>query len=223
MLSKNEEDYLKALYHLVSSESGDKAGTNLLAQQLDVTPASANNMLKRLKEKNLVDYQKYGKIALTEAGRSVALQLIRKHRLWETFLHQKLGFAWDEVHEVAEQLEHVRSEKLIDKLDQFLGYPEFDPHGDPIPDASGNMSVVRKRILADAPQGQICRIAGMKDSSTLFLQYLTDLGLGLQSSITVLEKIPFDNSMRIALEDGQVVQVSEKFTQHVLVSVFEKS
>ncbi len=217
MLSKNEEDYLKTLFHLVSGEVGDKAGTNQLAQQLDVTPASANNMLKRLREKDLVDYQKYGKPALTDAGRAVALQLIRKHRLWETFLYQTLGFSWDEVHEVAEQLEHVRSEKLVDKLDQFLGYPELDPHGDPIPDAQGNMAARKKKTLSEIPPGQTCRITGVKDSSTVFLQYLTELGLNLQSEITVLEKISFDNSMRISLQDGKELQVSEKFTLHVWV------
>lgn len=216
MLSKNEEDYLKALFHLVSGEDGDKAGTNQLAQQLDVTPASANNMLKKLREKDLVDYRKYGKLSLTETGKAVALQLIRKHRLWETFLHQKLGFSWDEVHEVAEQMEHIRSEKLIEKLDQFLDFPEFDPHGDPIPDAHGNMAARKKMTLAELPPGRTCRITGVKDSSALFLQYLTELGLNLQSELTVLEKIAFDNSLRISV-DGREVQVSEKFSLNVLV------
>ncbi len=217
MLSKNEEDYLKVLFHLLTGEGGDRAGTNQLAQQLEVKPASANSMLKRLSEKKLVEYQKYSKPILTPLGRATALQLIRRHRLWETFLFQKLNFAWDEVHEVAEQLEHVQSEKLIEQLDRFLGYPKFDPHGDPIPDAQGNMAVREYELLANIAPGQRVRITGMKDSSTAFLQYLNDLGLALHSELLVLEHIPFDNSLRLALPDGLTAQVSEKFALHVFV------
>lgn len=216
MLSKNEEDYLKELFHLTAGEESNNAGTGQLADKLDVTPASANNMLKKLKEKGLVGYQKYGKSALTDEGRAVALQLIRKHRLWETFLYETLDFSWDEVHEVAEQLEHIRSEKLIEKLDKFLDYPEFDPHGDPIPDAQGNMAPRKKLTLAEIPTGQTCRIIGVRDSSALFLQYISELGLSLKSEITVLEKIAFDNSLRI-LSEGREIQVSEKFSLHVFV------
>lgn len=217
MLSKNEEDYLKTLFHLIASQEDDKAGTNQLAQQLDVKPASANSMLKKLKSKGLVDYQKYGKLSLTPAGRTTALLLIRKHRLWETFLHQKLGFSWDEVHEVAEQLEHIRSEKLIEMLDRFLGFPESDPHGDPIPDAQGNMNIRTKKTLAEVQPVQSCRITGVKDTSAAFLQYLTQLGLRLDSQIKVLEVIDFDHSMRIALQDGREIHISEKFSQYVFV------
>jgi DtxR family transcriptional regulator, Mn-dependent transcriptional regulator len=216
MLSKNEEDYLKELFHLTTGEESDNAGTGQLADRLDVTPASANNMLKKLKEKGLVGYQKYGKSTLTEEGRAAALQLIRKHRLWETFLYETLDFSWDEVHEVAEQLEHIRSEKLIEKLDKFLDYPEFDPHGDPIPDAQGNMAPRKKLTLAEIPVGQTCRIMGVRDSSALFLQYISELGLSLKSEITVLEKIAFDNSMRL-LSEGREIMVSEKFSLHVFV------
>lgn len=217
MLSKNEEDYLKALFHLIASQEDDKAGTNQLAQLLEVKPASANSMLKKLKTKGLVDYKKYGKLSLTSEGRVVALLLIRKHRLWETFLHQKLGFSWDEVHDVAEQLEHIRSEKLIEMLDRFLGFPESDPHGDPIPDAQGNMNIRTKKTLAEVQPGESCRIAGVKDTSAAFLQYLTQLGLRLDSQIKALEIIDFDHSMRIALQDGREIHISEKFSQYVFV------
>lgn len=217
MLSKNEEDYLKALFHLIASQENDRAGTNQLAQQLDVKPASANSMLKKLKTKGLVDYKKYGKLSLTSEGRVAALLLIRKHRLWEAFLHQKLGFSWDEVHEVAEQLEHIRSEKLIEMLDRFLGFPESDPHGDPIPDAQGNMNIRTKKTLAEVQPGESCRIAGVKDTSAAFLQYLTQLGLRLDSQIKVLEIIDFDHSMRVALQDGREIHISEKFSQYVFV------
>ena len=132
MLTYTEENYLKALLKSTFENGTNKAGTNELALLLVVKPATVNHMLKKLKEKELVDYEKYGKIKLTNKGKKIALYIIRKHRLWETFLYQKLEFSWEEVHEVAEQLEHIQSEKLVDKLDKFLDYPEFDPHGDPI-------------------------------------------------------------------------------------------
>ena len=147
MLSYTEENYLKALQK-ITLESGTKdAGTNELATLLAVKPATANDMLKKLKEKKLVDYEKYGKIRLSGEGEKIAIDIIRKHRLWETFLYQNLEFSWDEVHDVAEQLEHIQSSKLIDKLDKFLGYPEFDPHGDPIPSSNGEIKVQFKKTL----------------------------------------------------------------------------
>jgi DtxR family Mn-dependent transcriptional regulator len=221
MLSKTEEDYLKALFHLASEDKEHKAGTNQLAVVLSVKPASVNSMLKKLKDKQLVDYQKYGRLSLTTAGREAALGLIRKHRLWETFLYQALGFSWDEVHEVAEQLEHVQSEKLIARLDHFLNYPETDPHGDPIPNAAGVMASKPIMTLAAVPIGQSCKITGVKDDSNLFLQYLTGLGLHLDARITVLEHIPFDHSLRIQTKDKDW-QVSEKFSRHIFVDLIDE-
>jgi DtxR family transcriptional regulator, Mn-dependent transcriptional regulator len=218
MLSKTEEDYLKTLFHLVADDDESKAGTNQLATELSVKPASVNSMLKKLKDKQLVEYQKYGRLSLTSQGRAVALRLIRKHRLWETFLYQSLGFSWDEVHEVAEQLEHVQSEKLIERLDQFLNFPETDPHGDPIPNADGIMAAKPITTLAAVPRGCTCRITGVKDDSTLFLQYLNGLGLRLDARITVLDIIPFDQSMRIQTADHEW-QVSDKFCRHIFVDI----
>jgi len=220
MLSKNEEDYLKGLYYLTVQEKIEKVGTNQLAARLDVTPASTNNMLKKLKSKNLVDYKRYGKLELTAEGQAIAVQLIRKHRLWETFLYEKLEFTWDEVHAVAEQLEHIRSEKLIQQLDHFLGYPKIDPHGDPIPDAEGNIVVQKKRLLAEVEPGNHCRLVAVKDSSAPFLQYVSDLGLSLKSRIRVIEQQVFDNSMRIEI-DGRQEQISEKFSRNVYVHLEE--
>jgi DtxR family transcriptional regulator, Mn-dependent transcriptional regulator len=215
-LTKNEEDYLKGLFQLLYEDNFEKVGTNQLAGHLDVTPASANNMLKKLKAKALVDYQRYGKLELTDLGRQLAVELIRKHRLWETFLYEKLGFSWDEVHEVAEQLEHIRSEKLVEKLDVFLSHPAYDPHGDPIPDASGNYKIGPKKTLAEVKVGATCRLAAVKDNSAAFLQYVSELGLGLKSGIKVLERQEFDNSLRIEV-GGRQLQVSEKFALNVYV------
>ncbi len=140
MLSFTEENYLKALWHLtIGNTLKDEAGTNELAAHLNVKPATSNDMLKKLKEKKLVDYKKYGKSSLTHKGKKLAIEIVRKHRLWETFLYEKLDFTWDEVHEVAEQLEHIKSQKLVDRLDKFLNYPALDPHGDVIPNSKGEM------------------------------------------------------------------------------------
>ncbi len=146
MLSFTEENYLKALWHLTMGNTlKDEAGTNELAAYLNVKPATSNDMLKKLKAKKLVDYKKYGKSSLTHKGKKLAIEIVRKHRLWETFLYEKLDFTWDEVHEVAEQLEHIKSQKLVDKLDKFLNYPALDPHGDVIPNAKGDMKVPLKK------------------------------------------------------------------------------
>ncbi len=214
--TKHEEDYLKALFHL-SIESGESgAGTNRLAEYLDVSPASVNGMLKKLKSQGLVSQKKYGKPKLTSEGRTIAISLIRKHRLWETFLYEKLNFTWDEVHDVAEQLEHIRSDKLIEELDAFLGRPRFDPHGDAIPDADGNYESPQKQTLADIGIGKFCRIVAVKDGSVEFLKYVTKLGLELSSRIRIVAAREFDESMTIDI-DGREVNVSRKFAENVFV------
>lgn len=218
MLSYTEENYLKALLHLtLEVEHKNETGTNQIASFLGVKPASATDMLKRLKEKKLISYQKYGKISLSEEGRKKAIEVIRKHRLWETFLYAKLDFTWDEVHEVAEQLEHIQSPKLVDKLDKFLGYPEYDPHGDVIPDAQGNLKPSYKKSLSDAEEGTTCRIVAVKDNSTTFLQYASRLNLAIDTFLTVLSKQEYDGSMEIMI-DNQKATVSQKFAENILIS-----
>src|SRR5215218_3993071 len=158
MLSSTEENYLKALLHLTLISDKEEAGTNEIAAYLGVKPATANDMFKRLKEKKLIRYEKYGKVSLVEKGRMLATDVLRKHRLWETFLYEKLEFTWDEVHEVAEQLEHIQSDKLIEKLDKFLNYPQFDPHGDVIPNAKGEMRTSFRKTLAEIEPGKTCKM-----------------------------------------------------------------
>lgn len=218
MLSLTEENYLKALFHLTESgeEAGVGAGTNELAGHLAVKPATANNMVKKLKEKVLIHYEKYGKITLTDAGRKAALTVLRKHRLWETFLYRKLDFSWDEVHEVAEQLEHIRSEKLIRKLEIFLDFPEYDPHGDPIPNASGELPELTSVLLADLQPGQYCRVSAVKDTSKVFLQYLEQLAIGIDTRIGLKERIDFDGSLILDV-NGRAVTVSQKLADNLLV------
>ncbi|HZW77123.1 MAG TPA: metal-dependent transcriptional regulator [Flavobacteriaceae bacterium] len=217
MISQAEENYLKVLFHL-TDEIADKteAGTNELAEALDVTPATVNNMLKKLREKDLVSYEKYGKISLTPKGRKYAIQIVRKHRLWETFLYEKLNFAWDEVHEVAEQLEHIQSVKLIEQLERFLDYPKLDPHGDPIPNAKGEITFIKRKTLAEICIGESCKLVSVKDNSSSFLQYLMKLGMGLSSKIKVLDHQEFDGSMEIEV-DGLRSSISRKVALNLFV------
>ena len=215
-LTKNEEDYLKALFHLSVERGLAKTGTNQLAEYLQVTPASANNMLKKLKAKGLVDYEKYGKLELTDEGESIATMLVRKHRLWETFLQRHMNFSWDQVHDVAEQLEHIRSDKLVEELDKFLGYPRRDPHGAVIPTATGKYEIPKRSLLSTLSEGTRCRLVSVKDSSVEFLQYVSRIGLELSSEFEIEEILAFDQSMIIKFE-GKSVVVSKRFADQVFV------
>lgn len=215
-LTYTEENYLKALFKISLDNDNKEVGTNELANYLVVKPATANDMLKKLKDKSLVDYEKYGKITLSETGRKFAINIIRKHRLWETFLYEKLEFSWDEVHKVAEELEHIQSEKLIDKLDKFLNFPEFDPHGDSIPTKKGELTVQFKNTLADMEVGKICKMVAVKDNSSSFLQYVVKVGLGINNEIEVISKQDYDNLTLIEV-NGVKSSVSQKFTENIFV------
>ena len=217
MVSQVEENYLKALFHLTNEKEGKTgAGTNELASYLEVKPATANDLLKKLKEKDLVSYEKYGKITLTKTGEQYAVEVVRKHRLWETFLYEQLNFSWDEVHEVAEQLEHIQSKKLIEELERLLGYPEIDPHGDPIPNAKGQIKFIRRKVLAEVPAGAECKLVAVKDSSAPFLQFVVKLGLGLSSKIKVISRQEFDGSIEIEVNKNKSM-VSQKFAENLFV------
>lgn len=218
MLTITEENYLKALLHL-SSNDQDHAGVgiNQLAHRLSVRPATVNNMVKKLRDKDLVEYERYGKINLTQHGRGLAVQIIRKHRLWETFLFTKLDFSWDEVHEVAEQLEHIQSEKLIEKLDKFLDYPRFDPHGDEIPSKNGSYQIKAKRTLADCLPGTLCEVISVKDNDTDFLQHVDSLGIGINSKVEVLSRFSFDGTLSLKVNNGNV-NVSRKVAENIYIS-----
>lgn len=214
-LSYTEENYLKAIFKISEDHSGE-AGTNELAIDLSVKPASVTEMLKKLKEKKLVNYEKYGKIQLTKTGKTLAIDVVRKHRLWETFLYDKLGFNWDEVHEIAEEMEHIRSKKLIEKLDQFLDFPKYDPHGDPIPNVDGIFKKQSQKSLTEAAVGEKCKMVAVKDNSGTFLRYVADLGLGLEDEINVISRHDFDGLTTIEIKN-KVVSVSQKFTDNIFV------
>ena len=218
MISSNVEDYLKAIFQLSSEDEEKKVGTNQLAEYLSIKPASASVMLKKLRTRELVSYEKYGRIGLTPKGWNIAVALIRRHRLWETFLHQKLNFTWDEVHELAHDLEHIQSEKLIRELDKHLGYPSHDPHGHIIPDEKGNFSKDERVLLANLTQGQKCRLVSVRDSSAEFLKYVTQLGLALSTEIEVREIRDFDGSLLLAY-DNRMESVSRKFAENIFVKI----
>lgn len=222
MLSYTEENYLKAVLKLSLNQDDHKAaGTNSIAAYLDVKPATATDMLKKLKDKCLIDYEKYGKVTLSDTGKSKALDVLRKHRLWETFLFQKLGFSWDEVHEVAEQLEHIQSTKLVAKLDEFLGFPRIDPHGDLIPNDRLELNMTPHTPLCDATPGTVCKMIGVKDNSATFLKYVTQLGLAINDRIHVVGFQEFDGSMEITFHK-KTSTVSKKFAENIWVE-FQKT
>ncbi|MCE7925276.1 MAG: metal-dependent transcriptional regulator [Haliscomenobacteraceae bacterium CHB4] len=213
-----EENYLKAIFTIAEKEAGP-ALTNAIAAQMQTSAASVTDMLKRLSDKQLITYEKYRGVQLTEEGGRLATALIRKHRLWEVFLVDKLGFAWDEVHELAEQLEHVQGNDLVSRLDSFLGYPKFDPHGDPIPDAEGRWTFRKQAPLATLKAGERGIVTGVDDHSTTFLQYLDQLGLILGAELELLERFPYDQSVRVRIRDGRELILSDKVTQNLFVKI----
>ncbi|MES1181538.1 MAG: metal-dependent transcriptional regulator [Flavobacterium sp.] len=217
ILSLTEENYLKAIYHLCGESATGQTATNSIATYVHLKPATVTDMLRKLRQKKLIHYKPYGKVHLTAEGNRQALIIVRKHRLWELFLYEKLEFTWDEVHEVAEQLEHIQSPKLIDKLDKFLGHPAYDPHGDPIPDKDGNVKTIHKKTLSEIPAGQTCKIVAVKDSSALFLRHLMQLGLTISSKIKVIERMAFDNSVIIQHEKGKQLTLSNKLAENLFI------
>lgn len=215
-LTQSEENYLKAIFTL-SQEGKGSISTNDLAEKMCTKASSVTDMLKKLGEKNLLEYQKYQGCQLTALGSSCALAIIRKHRLWETFLVDKLHFGWEEVHEIAEQLEHIQSTELTNRLDEFLGFPKVDPHGEPIPGKDGKIEIAANRILlSEAIPGTRAIIMGVEDDQTEFLQYLSKIGLNLGTQIEVLDKLSFDGSILIELK-GKQVQFSSTVSKQISV------
>ncbi|SRR5260221_7424321 len=216
MPSFTEENYLKAIFHLL--EAGAKSVlTNDLADAMNTKPASATDMVKKLAAKKFISYKKYYGASLTTKGKSEALTVIRKHRLWETFLVQKLGFAWDEVHEVAEQLEHIQSKRLIEKLDEFLGYPKTDPHGDPIPDSKGRLQQQKTIGCNQLGEGKQAVITAVKDSDSSLLKLLDKIGARPGKKIKIIGREAYDESTEVLL-DGHKVFLSKEVSKNILVS-----
>mgnify|MGYP006194649723 FL=1 len=215
-LTVAEENYLKAIYHL--SDGGKKSvSTNDIAAEIKTKAASVSDMLRKLGEKEVIEYRKYYGLQITESGKRYALQTIRKHRLWEVFLVEKLNFAWDEVHEVAEQLEHIQSPLLIQRLDAYLNFPKFDPHGDPIPDEFGDVRSRPRVQLNEMEINQTGQIVAVKDSSAAFLRYLDKVGAYIGARIKVLDKVEFDGSLEILVDQKKTLFMSKDVANNILV------
>jgi len=213
----SEENYLKAIYHLTSNLDSE-VSTNAIAEMMETKASSVTDMLKKLSDKDLVNYKKYQGVSLTENGKLAAKMIVRKHRLWEVFLVDKLDFSWDEVHDVAEQLEHIKSEKLINKLDDFLGNPTEDPHGDPIPDANGQILKIEKQLLSELAENQVGICVGVKDTSSEFLKYLDKQGIALGSKIEIIGKESFDLSLKIKVNSKDLM-ISNKIASNLFVKI----
>ncbi|MFN3967299.1 metal-dependent transcriptional regulator [Flavobacterium sp.] len=211
----SEENYIKVIYHL-SLVSPKGVNTNAIAGMLETKASSVTDMLKKLSEKDLVSYQKYQGVTLTENGFLSAKMIVRKHRLWEVFLVEKLAFNWDEVHEIAEELEHIKSEALINKLDAFLGFPAFDPHGDPIPNEKGVIQKVNKLLLSEAELNREYYCIGVKDSSSEFLKYLDKQKIALGSTFKVIEKESFDDTLTVEVNSQEKI-ISNKIANNLYV------
>ncbi len=218
-MTRAEENYLKAIFHLGESSKGVIA-TNAIARQIKTKPSSVTDMVKRLSEKGLLTYTPYKGVSLSSKGTVSALKVIRKHRLWETFLVEKLNFMWDEVHEIAEQLEHIHSEKLIERLDAFLGHPKLDPHGDPIPNPKGEIHHEPKISLAEIPVASEGICVGVKDSSASFLSFLNRNKVALGDRITVLNREEFDGSLYIKVRNKQL-RISKEIAANLYIRTDE--
>ena len=216
MFSIAEENYIKAIYHL--QRQGQTVSTNALSERIQTKPASVTDMLKKLKAKKLLDYQPYHGVSLTPQGKKLALDIIRRHRLWEYFLVNTLGFEWDSVHEIAEELEHVQHPALIDKLDVFLGSPAFDPHGDPIPDRHGIMAEVKYTLLTDAKTGDKVRFLSVGLQTPELMNMLKHKKVVLGDHIEVLQKFDFDQSLDVRINRDRQVSLSYRLARYILIT-----
>ncbi|WP_258105020.1 metal-dependent transcriptional regulator [Marinoscillum sp. MHG1-6] len=217
-LSLAEENYLKSIYHL--SENGDtEVSTNAIAEDLQTKPASVSDMMRKLSDKGVIEYQKYKGVHISDKGKKIALNVIRKHRLWEVFLLEKLGFRWDEVHDIAEQLEHIKSPLLIKKLDAFLGYPSVDPHGDPIPTENGEINIQPQKSLMELNEGELGQVINVPDSNPALLRHLDQIKMKLGSLVKVIEKVEFDGSVLISIDNQSPIYLSGAISENIMLKL----
>ena len=214
--SASKENYIKAVFHLQQEQ--ETVTTNALAEALQTKPASVTDMLKKLKTQKLLEYEKYRGVKLTAEGKKIAVQIIRKHRLWEYFLVEKLQFGWEEVHDIAEELEHISSKKLVDRLDAFLDFPRSDPHGDPIPDANGKMPALKQSAVSDMPLNSSGMVNGISDQSAEMLELLKHKNIQLGTRLEVKKRFGVDGSIEIKIRSQQPVNISEHVARNLLVA-----
>jgi len=219
--SASKENYIKAIFHL--QQQDESVTTNALAEALQTKPASVTDMLKKLKTQKLLQYEKYRGVKLTPEGKKLAVQIIRKHRLWEYFLVEKLQFGWEEVHDIAEELEHISSKKLIDRLDEFLDFPKADPHGDPIPDVNGKIPSMQQSAISDLPVNSSGIVNGISDQSAEMLELLKHKNIQLGTRLDIKRKFEVDGSVEIKIRNQQPVNISEHVAKNVLIAYDKKS
>jgi DtxR family transcriptional regulator, Mn-dependent transcriptional regulator len=219
--SASKENYIKAIFHLQQEQ--ESVTTNALAEALRTKPASVTDMLKKLKTQKLLQYEKYRGVKLTTEGRKLAIQIIRKHRMWEYFLVEKLRFGWEEVHEIAEELEHISSKKLIDRLEEFLDFPQSDPHGDPIPDINGKMPALQQLSVSDLPVNTSGTVNGISDQSPEMLELLKHKNIQIGTRLEVKKKYDADGSLEIKIRSQQPVTISDHVAKNLLVAYDNKS
>lgn len=218
MLSIAEENYLKAIYKILERNGGKEASTKIIASELGTSPASVTDMLKKLSDKELLNYEKYYGASFTREGQRFALDLIRKHRLWEYFLFTQLKFNWDEVHAIAEQLEHVKSDELVDRLDAFLSFPKFDPHGDPIPNKNGNFTFRSQTILSQLKEkNKEVMVLGVRSHETDFLQHLDSISIHPGKKLKILDYNSFDQTHLLENDERKTLSISNKISNEILV------
>jgi DtxR family Mn-dependent transcriptional regulator len=215
-ISFTEENYLKVI-HRLSEATQEDISTNAVAEQMQTKAASVTDMLRKLADKGWVNYQKYQGVRLSPTGEKIALSIVRKHRLWELFLVEKMGFNWDEVHDIAEQLEHIESDELVNKLDEYLGFPKTDPHGDPIPNKDGILPELAYSQLSDIKANKTCKLMGVAQDSTVFLQLLTKLNLSLGAKLDIQEINEFDRSIFVSINDASPIFISHEVAKNILV------
>jgi DtxR family transcriptional regulator, Mn-dependent transcriptional regulator len=216
VLSFTEENYLKAIFKIAEKEK-KSASTNSIAKVLETTAASVSDMLKRLSDKELIHYEKYKGVTLTSEGNKIATSVIRRHRLWEVFLVEKLRFDWEHVHDLAEELEHIYSEEMIQRLDAYLNYPKFDPHGDPIPNADGRFTLRQQSPLSDMATGIQCMVIGVREHSKGFLRYLNQIKVKPGTEVQIVERIEFDGSLKVIIDKKEISTLSELVGQSLFV------
>ncbi|SEN92529.1 iron (metal) dependent repressor, DtxR family [Mucilaginibacter gossypiicola] len=211
-----EENYLKAIYHLAVNDGN--ASTNQIASSLNTKASSVTDMLKKLADKSLINYIPYQGVSLTPSGEKIAIGIIRKHRLWEYFLVEKLNFKWDQVHDLAEEMEHISSEELIDRLDKFMGYPKHDPHGDPIPDCHGRFDTHELKPVSAVTVNEGGTISGVRDHSSSFLQYLDKKQLTIGCKIMITDIIEYDHSV-VVQTGNKEVHISREAANNILIAL----
>lgn len=223
MKTYREENYLKAIYQLNDHGKSTIVTATEIAHWLEVKPPTVLEKLNILTKKGYITYNKYEGAKLTHSGKEIALNIIRRHRIWETYLYKQLQFSWSEVHEIAEQLEHVDSDKLLDKIYTIMGKPDFDPHGDPIPNKQGKFPKSNRRPLSESVKGCKCVVLGVSEHSEVFLNYLTELKIGLNDKLTVEQIHSYDNSLKLITKNKEVIIMSEKAASQILVQCLKSN